>query len=462
MLRRMFRRLVLLLLAVGLLTASPALAQSADDVAAQIADTGVYVDRSLPADPDDVGDVVAEARNRGVRLNVVLLEDDPLGGATTFADALLDRLGEGTIVVLSANQEGAASTEFSQSELERALDAGFEADAGDVGYVEAFVAALVGEPVSVTTTVPASTPGSGGGSDSGGGGGGFWVFLLVVGGLVALVWFLIRRSKRNEATSQARLVDEARTEIKKQLDALANTILAINDQVALSDTREDNAYFEAAGVTYNEALESFEDATDLKALEALSDRLDEARWQLDAALALAEGRPVPDKPKPEDRPVCFFDPTHPTATEEAVLDTPAGKRTVRVCRQDADKLRRGEQPAPRMIEVGGRRIPAPMAPKSYGGGGLDLGSLFSILVGGMSAGRSVDWGKMRPPSTRSSSSRRTWGSGSGIGRLGRPSGSSGSSSSRSSSSSSRSSSSSSRSSSSRSRAGRTRSRGRRR
>jgi len=181
-------------------------------------------------------------------------------------------------------------------------------------------------------------------------------------------------------------------------------ILDITDSVKISDTRQDNRYLEEASATFTEVSEQFEAALDLAALERLSDRLDEARWQLDAAEALAAGREVPAKPKPEERHACFFDPTHAGPFEDADIRTAAGDKTVKVCVKDAERLRRGKDPEPRLIEVEGRRVPAPSAPRSHGGGGIDLGGLFSILVGGASGGgRSFDWGGGQPRTRRRTS-----------------------------------------------------------
>jgi hypothetical protein len=184
--------------------------------------------------------------------------------------------------------------------------------------------------------------------------------------------------------------------------------------VSASESREDNTYLEQASATYTEASDTFEEAADLRALEQLSDRLDEARWQLDAAEAISHGRPAPARPKPEERHACFFDPTHPGPFEDAEIRTASGERVVKVCAADAERLRRGREPEPRMIEVEGRRIPAAAAPRSYGGGGIDLGSVFSVILGG-AAGRSFDWGvpsRRGGYSSRGASSRSRQGSGS--------------------------------------------------
>ncbi|MEX2419508.1 MAG: DUF6676 family protein, partial [Acidimicrobiia bacterium] len=374
-----------------------ALAQDADSVSAELEQFGFYVESGLDRNESEISDDVARARNAGFLFYAVLLDEDPAGGATTFADSLLNRLGVGTVLVLSASDEGMVSNELTQDEIETALDRGFAGSesGGDEGYVSGVVDSITG------TQAPAD-PVSGSGSGSG-----LLILVAIVGGLVLLVWLAIRKSKKSSSAANARAVEEARTEIRSQLDAMANILLEITDLVSASSTSQDDTYLRQASATYTEAEESFGTATDLRALESLSDRLGEARWQLDAAAAIASGQPPPDKPAKEQRYECFFDPTHSNATETAEISTPAGKKTVRVCREDAEKLRRGTQPQPRMIDVEGRRVPAPMAPRSHGGGGFSWLDTFSILAGGAGQAASYDWGGSRRTATRSSSTSRT-------------------------------------------------------
>ena len=436
-------------IALTVVIASPALGQSdVDMVALDVSVDGLYVEPGVSANTSSLNSSITRAGNNGVRLMVVLLDQDPGGGAVAFADAVLDRVPGGTVLVLSATSEGISSTDFDESILDQAIDRGFLAaadapsGAGDEAYVAAVVDVLTG------TTTPVTQPAT---STSGGGSSGLIIMLVIVGGMVLLVWVAIRKSKTSAIRSKDKAITEAKAEIRSQLDSMANTILEITDVINATPGAQDDTYLRQASATYTQADDAYTAATDLNALEALGDRIDEARWQLDAAAAIANGKPAPPQPPKEQRYVCFFDPTHPNATETAQISTPAGTQTVRVCVPDAEKLRRGTQPQPRMIDVRGRRVPAPMAPRSYGGGGFDWLDVFTILTGGMGQGSSYDWGGSRSSSRSSRTSRSTW----SVGR-------SSSSSSRRSSSSSRSSGSSSRSSSggSRSRSGSTRSRNR--
>jgi type IV secretory pathway VirB10-like protein len=241
------------------------------------------------------------------------------------------------------------------------------------------------------------------------------VLLFVVLGVVALiVWGIVRSSKKGRERTNS-LVEEARAELQVQIAAVANKLLEIADIVSASDTKKDDEHLRLASTTFTEIEESHRTIHDLRELEHLSDRLDEARWQLEAAEAIAYDRPVPPKPAPAERPVCFFDPAHTDATETAEIQTALGSRTVRVCKADADLLKRGQAPEPRMVTVGGEQVPAPAAPKSHGGSGFDGLDLFTILMSGGRGQSSYDWGptpRRSPQNTWSSGSSRTSGSGS--------------------------------------------------
>ena len=175
------------------------------------------------------------------------------------------------------------------------------------------------------------------------------------------------------------------------MDVIADQIVKLADDPRTERSPEALGHYRAASDTFAEAESRLAAATTLAALEGLSDDLDRARWELEATTALMEGRdppPVPVDDKPEH---CFFDPTHGAGVEEAEIQTSTGTRKVMVCRQDAEMLRRGEAPVPREIPMGPQRVPAPQAPRSAGGSGLDWLDVFSVIVGGMGQGVGYNW-----------------------------------------------------------------------
>ncbi len=377
---RRFR--LVLAVVVGCFALTPlAHATQLDDVAQTLRDQGFYIEPGADADPGALAEAVADARRGGSRFMAVVLASEPPGGATTYSDALLDRIGDGTLVVVDPEFIGYGSYEFDDRQMDEAAES-FRGDA--VEGIAAFAAAL---PDAAAT----GTPGAGG---TGGSTGSLLPVLLI--GLVlfgAFALFSGWRSSRRQKAALAGRMDEARTEVRKQLSAMADGILELNDRVTISGSKEIRERFQRASHGYQTALAAVDGAATLGELERLSDEIDRSRWEMEAARALLDGGPVP--PEPTTDPVtsaCFFDPTHGIGTEVEQLQTAAGTQTIRVCRRCDEALDRGEQPVSRTIAVDGVEVPAAQAPRSYGGGGFGAIDLFSILTG---RGRSVpfQWGR---------------------------------------------------------------------
>jgi hypothetical protein len=396
----MHRSIVFLLLLLFVLIVSAGAAWAADpgEVADQVDPRGYYIEPGSAVDFEAMEALVGGVTNSQTRFYFVALATDPVGGTDEFAEEVLARVDPGaTVVVISPGEIGARSDDFSSTELDAAADAAVsDSDRTFESDFRVFAESLVGVPTgaTATTTGPTATTissASGSGSD-GGGGGGTFVFLAIVAGVIALVVFMTRRSAKQARQATGQRLEEAKQEIRGQLDVIANEILDLADKVTLSERDQAEEYFRIASTTYQHALEQLDEATNLAELERLSDRLDTTRWQLEAAEAVVEGRPIP--PEPEDRPnSCFFDPTHRAGVEEAKIETAAGSKTVSVCRECAGKLRRGEQPKPRDIMVGGRRVPAPMAPRSHGGGGFDWMGAVAVILSGLAQGASYNFGR---------------------------------------------------------------------
>lgn len=378
----------LLTIAFLLLLAAPAALPSAAQTPADVSDE-LELRRYYIGEGADISiNEMEELVDRFDGFGFVALGETPEGGADLLADRLLNGAPSvETIVVLTADEAGAASVVYDDSALDGAFDVAF-ATTGDT-YLSDFeeVASALGSPTGTLPsgpdeTIPPVTPERGG----------IPVVWLLVAGAVAYFGFRMWRNSKDDDRAVGRRFAEARREIAAQVAIVADQILELSDRPDLPAHTEATAHFRTASEIFRSAETRLAEATTTAAFEALADDLDDARWELAAADALLDGRPVPDKPEDEHPPPCFFDPTHGAGTEAAELATATGTRTVMVCRADAERLRQGEHPEPRTVTVDGRAVPAPQAPRTHGGGGMDALDIFSILVGGMGNSAGYRWG----------------------------------------------------------------------
>lgn len=397
-----------------------ALAATPDEVANVVVDTGVWLDPDVSISATDASTAVTIGRSDGERFMLAVLDEDPTGGATAFADAVFDRLDiDGLLLVVTPSEAGFAGNNsiYSPDEVDAALDVAFDVGGSDAQFVLAFAAALADEatPATDDTTVDQTgvidepEPATSGG----GGGGGVLLVVLIVLGVGGFLWY---RSKKNQAAEEVETsLDEARAEIRSQLGEVANDVLDLEERVRVAENREASEHYQAASAAFAEASDRLDAASSFNDLEDIANDLDDAAWRLDAAEALVEGRSVPPKPTREEPGRCFFDPAHRPPYEDAEIKTPAGSQTVKVCRADAARLRQGQQPQSRMINVGGRQVPAAQAPRSYGGlgmGGLDM---FQMVLGGLAANmRFGNATRSQPQPRRSARSSNRSGGGGGF------------------------------------------------
>lgn len=407
----MHRRVVVFaLLVVGVLglVQSGAIAQpTLDEVLRDIDDFGYYVEPPLTADFDELDDAVAEIGDEVVL--VVLADND-----AEAVDQVVEALGDQRSVVVVTPDFIDAGGAASDAVIQRGVDAFARA----LGDGDDYAGALLAFQAAVDPRTPAASASAADDNGSGGGGAGLLVFLLVVVAVIGVIVFLVKRKGR--AVDDAE-VERARAEIRSQLDIVAREILEHESEVEVRGNEQAIAFFREANATYTEVSEAVETTTNLLELAELNDEVDEARWQLEAAEAIMEGRPIPPEPEPDTPVACFFDPTHKPGTEECTIKTAAGAKEVRVCEKCAAQLERGERPEPRMIDVGGRRVPAAKAPRSHGGLGMGGLSAFEVILGGLGAlagrrrggsggGLGIDWGgggnrTQQQPPRRTTSSR---------------------------------------------------------
>lgn len=402
-------------------------AQDLDALVDDVVFRGYAVEPGADADINEIEDALASL---GDEIAVVVLADDAAAGADRVADEVRSAVeGDVTVLVISPAEVGATSDTVDDAVLDSALDGVIDdLDAGrGIGATTARFADAVGVDGAAAAGdaagggVAGSAGDGGQGDDSGGSGAGLLIFLSVVVAIGAGLFFFLRSRGRQV---DARDVETAKAEIRAQLAAVATEIVENEATVDLSGNDEAITLFRDANATYIRVSDEIDETTNLLDLAELSDDIDRARWQAEAAEAIVEGRTPPPAPEPDAPAACFFDPTHKPGTAEATLRTPAGEKDVRVCRSCAERLERGEVPDPRMIDVGGRRVPAAKAPRSHGGLGMGGLSVFEIILGGLAAagsmrgrsssassGRGIDWGDMvgGRSSSRSSAPSRSSG-----------------------------------------------------
>jgi hypothetical protein len=369
------------------LMAPAAVAVEGGEVAAVLREQGFYVE---PGSEDVDRDALRAQFAPGTTdVRPVILAGTPSGGVLTFAEDVITRLGQdATVLVISPDQIRVVSTAATDDEVNGALDTAkgaldFEtADAGEIAL--AFARAYPASAGAPTRTRPQD-----------GGGGGVPIGVLLAGGALAVTGVVAlgaQRWRRGRYRRSRRVMAEARAEVREQIDVLTGRIERLSGDVELAGP-EASALFNEAAAAYDKAQEDVERTAAPQELERVSDELDHARWQLEAVEALLEGRDTPSRPERE--PACFFDPTHGAGVVQATIDAPPAEREAPVCASCAGELQAGRAPQPRMIVVGGRQVPAPLAPRPYGGGGLDWLSDFSVILGGHRA--PYGWGGYARP-----------------------------------------------------------------
>jgi hypothetical protein len=279
---------LLLFAAAGLLL----VAATPDQVVPGLEDNGYYIEAGSTASEGVVSDAVFEGRADGGRLYLVVLAEEPAGGATTFSDSVLDRLGSGYVVTIAPETVGFAGdgTEWSVNEMNAAIDASLDGGSDDQ-VVELFISELTGAGV-----VP--SPGDEEPVDGGGGLG--WIWLVVIAGGALLIFSAMRNSSKRRAEMAGSELEKVKTMAKAKLAEVANDIIEMEHEVELSDNPEVKSHYQNASATYTEALARTEkDPGPAEMLDVVRD-LDVAIWELDVAEALLDGKPVPEKPKPPE------------------------------------------------------------------------------------------------------------------------------------------------------------------
>jgi hypothetical protein len=125
------------------------------------------------------------------------------------------------------------------------------------------------------------------------------LFILIIGGLGLLVFWMIRRSGKQTVNAAAEQMAKARMAVQKQVDAVANDILDMEDEVRVSTNAEVERFYNEASDTYRTVTDLMQKAETPQQLLEISNDLDVAIWQLDCAEAILDGNPKPPRPEPK-------------------------------------------------------------------------------------------------------------------------------------------------------------------
>lgn len=275
------KRVLAVLAALVLIAATP------EEVLPGLEADGYYIEPGSNATDQVVSDAVFEGRADGGRLYIVVLAEEPPGGATTFSDSTLDLLGQGYVLTVAPQTVGYAGdgSFWTADQMNDAVDASLDGGSDDE-VVELFVSDLTGASI-----------GGGDTGDEGASGGGFsmWWVLLIAGGGLAVWWFI---NNRNEGRNAASRLARAKEVANEKLAEVANDILEMEDEVATTDNADAKQHYQRASAMYTSAMEDTQKASDLPQMLQVSRELDLAIWELDCAEALLDGKPKPPKPEP--------------------------------------------------------------------------------------------------------------------------------------------------------------------
>ncbi len=121
------------------------------------------------------------------------------------------------------------------------------------------------------------------------------------------------------------------------------------------------ADYQRALDAYEQAQKQLHDAASGDDVRVVLRTLESGRFAQARVLARRDHLPLPDR-----RPPCFFDPTHGPSGVDLTWTPPGGvEREIPVCHRDAERLRTGETPDSRIVQLGSRPVPWYAAGPTY-------------------------------------------------------------------------------------------------
>ena len=265
------------------------IAATPDDVVPSLQANGYYIESGSNASEQVVSEAVFNGRAAGGRLYIVVLAEEPPGGATTFADSTLDQLVDGYVLVVAPETVGYSGdgTAWTAAEMNAAVDASLGGESDDE-VVDLFVGTLTQDSIPAPTGQPPADAPSGGGVSI------LWLAVIGVVVVGVFVYASNRGKTRREESRMAHVKDLA----KQKLNEVANDILEMEDEVTTSGNSDVSAHYQRASALYSEATEANDRADSVQEMMKVSEKLDLAIWELDCAEAILDGKPLPSKPEP--------------------------------------------------------------------------------------------------------------------------------------------------------------------
>ena len=296
--------LVALVVMVGLAAGTASASVDLGEVAGALRGDPVYVDTDAERalGEGEIDDLRSAIRSANTPIYIAVLPasaaDLAGGDAAEVASQLADAVGRpGTYGVVVGDRFRAGSTELPAGEAADLTQAALDANGDDT-------AAVLDDFVDRVGDAAGSSGGSGGSGEGGGDdSGGSWVLPAVIaagaGGAGLLVWRRSRR-RRAEAAERARAEAADRQLLKAELSVLADDVVRLEPEVELHpEARSD---FDAAVSRYRAAQAAVDYADQPVDLVRVARVVAEARYSMDRARALIEGREPPAPPDELQRP----------------------------------------------------------------------------------------------------------------------------------------------------------------
>jgi hypothetical protein len=296
----MRRSIVLASLATAAAFTAPPLAEAAsvDEVAEALRSDPVYVDPSAErALSESEADEVREAiRDVGTPVYIAVLPADAVDAAGGDAGELASQVAEslardGTIAVVAGDRFRAGSSQLPPGRAGELANEALDSGGNDTVAVLTDFVGLVGNEVA-----GGSSGGEPSGSDDDGGTNWLLPAVLVGGAGVggALLW---RSSQKRKAAAAERMrAEEADRELlRAELSVLADDVVRLEPEVQLHPDAQSD--FDAAVNRYRAAQAALDAADEPIDLVRVRRVVDEARYSMDRARALIDGREPPLPPE---------------------------------------------------------------------------------------------------------------------------------------------------------------------